>query len=251
MTAPLLDLRGVGCVLGGQAVVSDVSLQVQRGERLALIGPNGAGKSTLFQLISGLLRPNAGSIWLAGRRIDRLTPQRIARLGLARSFQSPQVFGTLSASDNLRCSLILRDVGGLMRNVAKDCALQEHTGQWLDTLGLNAVANLPASALDYASLRALELGLALAGDAPLLLLDEPTAGMNREQAGHMLALIEATCADRTLLVIEHDLDAVFRLAKRVVVLHQGRMLADGPPAAVRADPRVQQVYLGALPETGA
>lgn len=250
MTAPLLDLRGVGCVLGGQAVVSDVSLQVQRGERLALIGPNGAGKSTLFQLISGLLLPTAGSIWLAGRRIDRLTPQRIARLGLARSFQSPQVFGSLSASDNLRCGLILRDGGGLTRNVAKDRALRERTVQWLGTLGLNAAANLPASALDYASLRALELGLALAGDAPLLLLDEPTAGMNREQAGRMLALIEAACADRTLLVIEHDLDAVFRLARRVVVLHRGRVLADGPPAAVRADSRVRQVYLGASPETG-
>ena len=247
MTRPLLDLSGVGYATAGQTIVADVNLQVQAGERLALIGPNGAGKSTLFQLVGGTLAPTAGRIVLDGRRIDGQPPDRIARRGVGRAFQSPQVFGTLRVVDNLRCALLLRDRGKLLRRVAADAALRREADRLIDAVGLHAMADRPARTLDHASLRALELGMALAGGPLLLLLDEPTAGMDREQAAHMLSLIESSCGNRTLMVVEHDLDAVFRLATRVVVLHRGRILADGPPTAVRADPQVQQVYLGAEP----
>lgn len=241
---PLLELRGVRCVLGGQPVLTDVSLQVRRGERVAVIGPNGAGKSTLFQAICGLRPLRAGSVWLDGRRIDRLPPARIARAGVGRSFQTPQVFTQLSVADNLRCALLARNRGNWLRRLAADNALERETADWLRALRLSAVADRLPLQIDDARLRALELGLALVGQAPLLLLDEPTAGMSREQAGQMVELTQQVCAGRTLLLIEHDLDTVFRLATRVVVLHQGRVLADGSPQDVRADPQVQAVYLG-------
>jgi len=241
---PLLELHGVTCVLGGQPVLSTLSLQVRRGERVAIIGPNGAGKSTLFQVISGLRPLRAGSVRLNGRRIDRLSPPRIARAGVGRSFQTPQVFGQLSVADNLRCALLAQAGGNWLRRLAGTAAQERETAHWLQALRLAHLADARAQQLDYASLRALELGLALAGQAPLLLLDEPTAGMCRAQAAQMVALIQQICTDRTLLLIEHDLDTVFRLATRVIVLHHGRLLADGAPQAVRADARVQAVYLG-------
>lgn len=242
--APLLDVRALTCVLGSQPVLADLSLQVQRGERVAIIGPNGAGKSTLFQVISGLRPLRAGSVWLDGRRIDRLSPPQIARAGVGRGFQTPQVFGHLTVTDNLRCALLPHVGGNWLRRVDRDTALQQHTARWLRALRLEPEANLPAHRLDYARLRALELGLALVGQAPLLLLDEPTAGMSRAQAAQMVDLIRQVCEGRTLLLIEHDLDTVFRLATRVIVLHQGRMLADGAPQQIRTDPQVQAVYLG-------
>ena len=245
---PLLDVRGVCCVLGGQPILSDLNLRVEAGERVALIGPNGAGKSTLFQVISGLRPLRAGSIWLAGRRIDHLSPARIARAGVGRSFQAPQVFGRLSVADNLRCALMARQPHRCWwRQRSGDVQLEREVAHWLHSLDLRALAETPAQSIDYARLRALELGLGLIGHAPLLLLDEPTAGMSRAQAAHLLDLIAQLCRDRTLLLIEHDLDAMFRLATRVVVLHQGRVLADGAPEAIRHDARVQAVYLGTAP----
>ena len=244
---PLLALRSVHCVLGGQPILTDLSLQVQHGERVAVIGPNGAGKTTLFQVINGLRPLRSGSVWLNGRRTDRLSPPRIARAGVGRSFQAPQVFGHLSVADNLRCALLAHAGGNWLQRLAHDTALEQDTAYWLRALQLETLAQVSAQHLDYASLRALELGLALSGKAPLLLLDEPTAGMSRAQAGQMLELIEQVCRDRTLLLIEHDLDAVFRLASRVIVLHQGRVLADGMPHEIRADAQVQAVYLGLAP----
>lgn len=245
---PVLDVRGVHCVLGGQTVLSNLNLRIEAGERVALIGPNGAGKSTLFQAISGLLPLRSGSIWLAGQRIDRLHPSQIALAGLGRSFQSPQVFGSLSVADNLRGALVARQrPRHWWRQRAGDASLEHETQHWLDVLHLQICADIPAQQIDYARLRALELGLGLLGQAPLLLLDEPTAGMSRAQAEHMLDLIEHVCADRTLLLIEHDPDAVFRLASRVMVLHQGQVLADGTPTQIREDARVRAVYLGMKP----
>ncbi|MDD4888117.1 MAG: ATP-binding cassette domain-containing protein [Thiomonas sp.] len=325
VAAPLLALQDVHCVLGGQPILAGLNLQVNGGERVGVIGPNGAGKTTLFQVISGLRPLHAGSVWLNGRRIDRLPPHHIARAGVGRSFQSPQVFGRLSVADNLRCALLAQTGGNWLRRLARDTALEQDTARWLHALQLQALAQVSAQHIDYASLRALELGLALmrkrqaapsfltplgeqvgeptlgalmrkrqaapsfliphgeqvgeptlgalmrkrraapsfltplggrvgeptlgalSSKAPLLLLDEPTAGMSRAQAGHMLDLIEQVCQDSTLLLIEHDLDAVFRLASRVIVLHQGRVLADGTPQDIRADARVQAIYLGLAP----
>ena len=245
---PLLDVRGVHCVLGGQPVLTDLNLQIEAGERVALIGPNGAGKSTLFQVISGLRPLRAGSVWRAGRRIDRMNPAQIAQAGIGRSFQSPQVFSRLSVADNLRtCLLAAQPARRWWLPYRRDAELQQQVAYWLRALQLQDCADTPAQNIDYARLRALELGLGLINSAPLLLLDEPTAGMNRAQAAHMLDLIAQLCSDRTLLLIEHDPHAVFRLATRVVVLHQGRMLADGAPEAIRHDAKVQAVYLGTAP----
>ena len=245
---PLLDVRGVHCVLGGQPILTDLNLQIEAGERVALIGPNGAGKSTLFQVISGLRPLRAGSVWLAGRRIDRMNPAQIARAGIGRSFQSPQVFSRLSVADNLRaCLLAAQPARRWWLPYQRDAELQQQVAHWLQALQLQDCADQPAQSIDYARLRALELGLGLINRAPLLLLDEPTAGMNRAQAAHMLDLIAQLCSDRTLLLIEHDPDAVFRLATRVMVLHQGRVLADGAPDAIRHDAQVKAVYLGTAP----
>jgi branched-chain amino acid transport system ATP-binding protein len=244
---PLLELRGLTCRIGGQTVLDAIDLRVQRGEVVALIGPNGAGKSTLLQAISGLCPLHTGSVWLDGRRIDRLESAQIARAGVARSFQTPQVYARLSVADHLRCALLAAQRGGWLRRWAGDDALEHRMTSWLQRLQLQADAGKPAEQLDDASVRTLALGLALVGDAPLLLLDEPTAGMHRAQAAQMATLIAQTAQQRTVLLVEHDLDTVFRLASRVVVLHHGRVLADGTPQAVRADRRVQAVYLGMAP----
>ncbi len=246
-TPPLLTLRDVRCVLEGQTVLDGIDLDVQRGERVALIGPNGAGKTTLFQAICGLRPLQAGSISLAGQRLDRLRPDQIARAGVGRSFQTPQVYASLSVADNLRGTLLGQRRGGWLRRLGGDTALEHGTARWLQAMQLQLQASTPARHLDDASLRALELGMALATEAQLLLLDEPTAGMSRTQAVQLLDRVAQCCAGRTLLLIEHDLDAVFRLASRVVVLHHGRVLADGTPQQVRADPRVQTAYMGAAP----
>ena len=244
-TSPLLDVRSVDCTLGGQPILSNLSLRIEAGERVAVIGPNGAGKSTLFQVIGGLLPVQKGSVWLGGRRIDQLPPSQIARAGVGRSFQSPQVFGSLSVADNLRSVLIAGErPRRWWRQRADDELIESDLQHWLGALDLQACANVAARQIDYAHLRALELGLGLLGRAPLLLLDEPTAGMSHAQAAHMLDLIERVCGDRTLLLIEHDPEAVFRLASRVVALHQGQVLADGTPTQIRHDARVQAVYLG-------
>ena len=245
-TPAVLEVRSASCVLGGQTILSDLSLRIGAGERVALIGPNGAGKSTLFQAISGLVALSAGSIWLTGRRIDRLPPSRIALAGVGRSFQSPQVFASLSVADHLRAALIARQrPRQWWRQRAADAATERKVQHGLSLLGLQTCADLTPQQIDYPRLRALELGLALLGQAPLLLLDEPTAGMSRAQAAAMFDLIARVATDRTLLLIEHDPDRLLRLASRVIVLHQGQVLADGTPEQIRQDARVQAVYLGA------
>ncbi len=226
MSTPALEWRGVRCVRDGTVIIPGLDLRIAAGARVALVGANGAGKTTLFDLACGLLRPSAGSIWLHGRRIDRLQPHRIAALGLARSFQAPQVFGHLTVAEHLQ---------------AADIA-EMHAADWLAAFDLAACTRQPAAALDGTRLRLLDLLLAVARNADVLLLDEPTAGLRRHQAETLLGRLQSHLAGRTLLLIEHDLDAALRLAQRVVVLHQGRILADGAPAVVRALPQVQAVY---------
>ena len=251
--APLLELQGVGKSFGRTEVLRGVDLSLHRGERLALIGPNGAGKSTLFDLISGRLRPSAGRVLLNGLRIDGRPPQRIARLGLARSFQSSRLFGRLSVHDNLRCAALWRSGAGYRLFGAR--AAQRRADavalHWLARLELQARAELAAAQLAYAEQRLLDLGLALASGAELLLLDEPTAGMSRTESERCVALLREASAGRTLLVVEHDMGVVFGLAQRIAVLERGALLAQGTPQQVRADPRVQAAYLGRTDGWGA
>ncbi|WP_321794479.1 ABC transporter ATP-binding protein [Caballeronia sp. J97] len=240
-----LDLHGIVKSFGATRVLRGVDLRVARGERHALIGPNGAGKSTLFDLISGRARPDDGRIVADGADITGKPPQRVAR-SLARSFQTTSVFGGLSVLDNLRCAALGAASTRLFERWLPSRRIDARARAMLDAIGLAARADELAACLTYAEQRALDLGIALATDAPLILLDEPTAGMNRAEATRALDLIRATTQGRTLLVIEHDMDAVFGLADRLSVLVRGRVIATGTPADIRANRAVQEAYLGGV-----
>ena len=250
--APVLELRDLHKCFGNTRVIRGANLQVFAGERIAIIGPNGAGKSTLFNLISGRSAPSSGEVLLNQKRIDGLTPYRVHRLGLARSFQVTHVFPKLSVFENLRCAVLwhqghgysfLKRLGGLRASNARVEML-------LDTLTLGSQRDVSAQDLSYANQRALELGITLASDSPVLLLDEPTAGMGRSETQHFTRLIENVSRGKTLLLVEHDMEVVFDLADKVAVLVAGAFIAFDTPAQVRADPRVQASYLGAIRTDG-
>lgn len=245
MTAAL-DIRGVVKRFGPTHVLRGVDLRVEEGERHAIIGPNGAGKSTLFDVISGRTRPDEGRIVARGVDMTGRSPHRVSRV-LARSFQTTSVFGGLTVLDNLRCAALGAASSRVLDRWLHSRPIEERARAMLDAIGLSARADDLAARLTYAEQRALDLGIALATDAPLILLDEPTAGMNRAEAARALALIRATTQGRTLLVIEHDMDAVFALADRISVLVRGRVIASDTPAAIRANRDVQDAYLGAAP----
>ena len=249
MTAVLeavLELRGVRKQFGATPILRGVDLQVRAGERVAIIGPNGAGKSTLFHLISGRLAPSAGEIRLHGERIDGLPPHQIYRRGLARSFQVSNLFGNLSVFENLRCAALCRLGYGyaFWRLLSRAQDANARAGQLLAQLGLEARRDELAANLSYAEQRALEIGLTLAGDCGVVLLDEPTAGMSRSETQRFVQLIRQVTAGKTLLMVEHDMSVVFELADRIAVLVHGEVIAFDTPAQVRANPRVQQAYLG-------
>ncbi|MDA0571802.1 branched-chain amino acid ABC transporter ATP-binding protein/permease [Burkholderia gladioli] len=241
-----LELRGIAKRFGATRVLHGVDLRVEPGERHALIGPNGAGKSTLFELIAGGSRPTRGSIRLHGREIAGRAPYAIARRGLARGFQQTSVFERLSVLDNLRCAAMHAPAQGRgpLRWCRDPAALDGAARRTLEAIGLGTRGEVPAGELDYAEQRALDLGIALAGGASVFLFDEPTAGMNREQARATLALIRAATAGCTVLMIEHDIDAVFGFADRISVLVRGERIATGTPAEIRANAAVRAAYLG-------
>ncbi|PXW97994.1 amino acid/amide ABC transporter ATP-binding protein 1 (HAAT family) [Sphaerotilus hippei] len=241
-----LALQGVSRRFGATEVLRGVDLRVRPGERVAVIGPNGAGKSTLFHVISGQFAPSAGEIRLQGRRIDGLAPHRIHRLGLARSFQVSQLFPSLSVFDNLRCAVLWRQGVGQVawRFLSGMTAVTRRADELLAQIGLAHRRDLPARQLTYAEQRSLEIGLAIAGEPPVVLLDEPTAGMSRSETDRCVALIRRVTAGRTLLVVEHDMSVVFQLADRIAVLVAGELIAFDTPERVRADERVRQAYLG-------
>ena len=245
-TAPVLVLEQVGKCFGSAQILQPLSLEVFAGESIGIIGPNGAGKSTLFDLISGRQAPSGGQICLRGARIDGLAPYEISRMGLARSFQTSALFARLSVLDNLRCALLWshgyhyvfwRSLDGLPE-------VTTQADHLMQSLQLGAQRDTLAQHLNYADQRALELGLALAGGAQILLLDEPTAGMSRAQANHFGQLIGQTCAGKTLLIVEHDMQVLFELVDKIAVISSGELLAFDTPSAVRANARVQQAYLG-------
>ncbi len=243
---PVLELRGLQKQFGATPVIRGVDLQVRAGERVAIIGPNGAGKSTLFHLISGRLAPSVGEVRLHGKRIDGLAPHQIYRRGLARSFQVSNLFGSLSVFENLRCAALCRLGYGyaFWRRLSRAQDANARAEQLLAQLGLGARRDDLAANLSYAEQRALEIGLTLAGDCGVVLLDEPTAGMSRSETQHVVQLIRQVTAGKTLLMVEHDMSVVFELADRIAVLVHGEVIAFDTPAQVRANPRVQQAYLG-------
>lgn len=261
-TDSALRIEGIARRFGATHVLNGVDLAIEAGERHALIGPNGAGKSTLFDVVAGTLKPHAGKVWLHGVDVTGRGAHAVAGAGLGRSFQTTRVFGRLTVFENLRCAAWCGAVAA-SRGARTIAPLSKWTRWWrhsreiearasqmLADLALEAVAQRPAGTLEYGAQRRLDLGIALAGGARTLLLDEPTAGMNREEAARTVAWLRAVSTGKTLLVIEHDLEAVFAFADRISVLVQGRIIATGTPAEIRADERVREAYLGPPSDTG-
>jgi branched-chain amino acid transport system ATP-binding protein len=243
-----LELRDVRKRFGRTEIIRGASLQVNAGERVAIIGPNGAGKSTLFNLVSGRFAPSSGEILLNGARIDGAAPHRINRLGLARSFQVSNLFTRLSVFENLRCA-VLWSLGyryAFWRFLASLHDANERAEQLMAMLQLERRRDVLAMNLTYAEQRALEIGLTIAGGADVVLLDEPTAGMSKSETRRFVQLIRAVTAGKTLLTVEHDMGVVFGLADRIAVLVYGEVIAFDTPEAVRANPRVQEAYLGPI-----
>jgi branched-chain amino acid transport system ATP-binding protein len=242
----LLDVRKS---FGKTDIIRGAQLQVRAGERVAIIGPNGAGKSTLFNLISGRLAPSSGVIKLNGERIDGLPPYQINRRGLARSFQVSNLFTRLSVFENIRCA-VLWSLGyryAFWKFLADLHDANDRTEELLTLLQLDRRRDVLAMNLTYAEQRALEIGLTIAGGSSVVLLDEPTAGMSQSETRRFIQLIRDVTVGRTLLTVEHDMGVVFGLADRIAVLVYGEVIAFDTPDAVRANPRVQEAYLGAVP----
>ena len=243
---PALELRGLTKRFGRTEIIRGVDLAVPPGERHAVIGPNGAGKSTLFHLISGRLRPNEGTVALHGEDISGMAPQLINRRGLARSFQVTNIFPHLTVWENIRCAT-LWSLGyryPFWRNIDRLADVRARTEQILTEINLLDRAEVEAGVLTYGEQRSLDIGLAIAGSADVLLLDEPTAGMSRAETDHVVALIRRVSEGRTLLMIEHDMSIVFDLADRISVLVYGKIIATDTPERVKANADVQQAYLG-------
>jgi branched-chain amino acid transport system ATP-binding protein len=247
-----LHLSGVRKVFGATEIIRGVDWTIPRGECHVLIGPNGAGKSTLFNLISGRYTASAGTVRLNGHDITRYGPSRISRSGLGRSFQTTNLFGRLSVFENARIGS-LRAVGHgpfFWKRLPRGGAADIRALEVLDEVGLLDQCHEPASLLSYADQRALEIALALAGGQTVLLFDEPTAGMNREETRRVIALLQrlrTSDNSRTIVIIEHDMDVVFELADRISVLVYGEIIASDTPTKVRSNPRVQEAYLGISP----
>jgi branched-chain amino acid transport system ATP-binding protein len=223
-----------------------LDLQILQGERVGVIGPNGAGKTTLIAQLAGELRPDAGTIRFAGEDVTRLAVYDRSRRGLARSFQITSIFRSFTTLENVALALQAHDGHSFRfwRDAARDPALVGPAQRMLDQIGLSGRADVPAGALAHGEQRQLEIAMALATSPRMLLLDEPMAGMGRDEAARMTEFLRALKTSETILLVEHDMDVVFALADRVTVLVYGRALASGTPDEIRANDEVRQAYLG-------
>ena len=246
MAEPILRLDGLRKRFGGLAVTDGVSLEVLPGEIHAVIGPNGAGKTTLIHQVSGTLRPDAGRVVFAGQDVTALALARRARLGLARSFQITSVLPGFTALENAALAVQARSGSSFrfLRAASTEPALNREARAALEQVGLADRAQVPAAALSHGERRQLELAIALAMQPRLLLLDEPLAGAGLEETERLVALLRGLKGHYAVLLVEHDMQAVFALADRISVLVYGRLVATGTPAVIRADPEVRAAYLG-------
>ncbi|MBN9452534.1 MAG: ABC transporter ATP-binding protein [Bosea sp.] len=243
----ILSTSGLTKEFAGFTAVNGVDLSVRRGSIHALIGPNGAGKTTCFNLLTKFLAPTRGSIVYNGRDITREKPAEIARLGLVRSFQISAVFPQLSVLTNVRIALQRRKRGDSFDFWRSERSLKEldaEAAALVDAVGLTSFLGLTAGELSYGRKRALEIATTLALDPEMLLLDEPMAGMGREDVERIAALIRKISANRTILMVEHNLSVVASLSDRITVLARGQVLAEGDYATVSKDPRVVEAYIG-------
>lgn len=242
----ILTLNNISKSFGQTEIIRGINLTIENGEKHAIIGPNGAGKSTLFHLISGLHSVSSGSIEFKNQEIQNRPPFEISRLGLARSFQVTNIFHRMSVFENVRCALLWSK--GLRYSfwhlLGGQGELNDAAMHVLEEIGLSDRAQYPAGELAYAAQRALELGIAIASGADLIMLDEPVAGMSMSEAASAVELIRKVTSGKTLIMVEHDMNIVFDIADRISVLVYGEIIATDVPEKIRANPRVQEAYLG-------
>jgi branched-chain amino acid transport system ATP-binding protein len=233
---PLLECKGLTRQFGALVAVDALDMQVETGEIRAVIGPNGAGKSTLFNLITSVLKPDAGEVLFSGENITRLPVHKIARRGIARTFQRCHIFPALSVRENVRLAAQARDA-------RRSAAVADEA---LERLRLTRFADMSADMLSHGDQRLLEVAMAIAQKPRLLMLDEPTQGLSLEETDRAVQILKAMlrAGSLSVLLVEHDREVVFKLADNITVLHRGRVIADGPPAAVKANAEVKKAYLG-------
>lgn len=249
----MLKIRSLDVAYGGLHALSDVSLDVERGQFVAVVGPNGAGKTTLFNLISGLYVPQGGRVLLAGEDVSGWTPERLARRGLSRTFQNLQIFFRLTALENVMVGRHRHERTGILTDLLRlpavkrqNLATREQAMVALSRIGLQTMADRPAGSLAYGDLKRLEIARALATEPSVLLLDEPAAGCNGVETAELEGVIRGIAKDGvTVVLVEHDMRLVMNVSDRIHVLANGRTLAEGTAAEVRVDPAVIQAYLGA------
>ncbi len=241
-----LELDGVTKHFGALAAAQDVSFSVDAGERVALVGPNGAGKTTLFNVISGEIMPDEGTIRLSDQDVTRYSPERMSESGLGRTFQKNSLFTESTVYENVRLA-VQRRLGirfKVFRSIDRYPELRRETEEVLNSVHLASRSETKAKNLSYGDQRQLELGIALATSPKVLLLDEPTAGMSAKETGEMVTMLQTLPQDLTLLIVEHDMDVVMALARRIIVLNFGEVIADGDPEEVRGNKEVLAAFLG-------
>lgn len=244
----ILETKGLYHDFDKLAVLFDVNLQVGKGERHAIIGPNGAGKTTLFNVITGTYKPSRGAVFFKGEEVTGSKPHRMVRLGMGRSFQITSTFSRLTAFQNIRMGVLSRKGirFNLFRKVDKMEDVTKETDEILKRINLYGERDMPASALSYGKHRSLEISMALATDPDVVMLDEPTAGMSKDETHNAVELIRRLTEGKTAVIIEHDMDVVFSLADRITVLHLGEVIASGPPDEIRENKAVKDAYLGEM-----
>jgi branched-chain amino acid transport system ATP-binding protein len=243
---PALSLHDLRKSFGATPIIRGVSLEIAAGERHAIIGPNGAGKTTLFHLVSGRFQPTSGEVRLNGERISGLSPYEINRRGLARSFQVTNIFPKLSVYENLRCAALwsLGYKYAFWTSVDRLRDVCERAEWLMERIGLTSRRDVQAGVLTYAEQRALEIGVTIGGDAQVIMLDEPTAGMSKTETEQAVALIRKVTEGKTLIMVEHDMSVVFGLADRISVLVYGQLIASDTPDRIRKNESVREAYLG-------
>jgi branched-chain amino acid transport system ATP-binding protein len=242
----ILELKGIYKDFDGLQVLLDINLEVHERERHAIIGPNGAGKSTLFNLITGKYRPSRGRVFLKGEDITGSSPFKPARMGMARSFQITNIFRTMTVFENVRNAVLSKNKihYNMFSRLSRMDDINRQTEEVLQEIGLLERKNNVAGELSYGQQRALEIGLTIATDPEIILLDEPTAGMSSEETREAVKLIRRVTEGKTLIIVEHDMEVVFSIADRISVLNYGKVLASGLPGEIRNDQKVKDAYLG-------